>query len=48
MIKNLEQDVRMRKFLFAELREAGLDRVEIERSGQICERREVNFERAGP
>ena len=33
MIKNLEQDVRMRKFLFTELREAGLDRVEIERSG---------------
>ncbi|MFA6306958.1 MAG: 30S ribosomal protein S3 [Patescibacteria group bacterium] len=33
MIKNLEQDVRIRKFLFAELREAGLDRVEIERSG---------------
>lgn len=33
MIKNLEQDVRVRKFLFGELREAGLDRVEIERSG---------------
>ncbi|MDP2736613.1 MAG: 30S ribosomal protein S3 [bacterium] len=33
MIKCLEQDVRMRKFLFAELREAGLDRVEIDRSG---------------
>lgn len=33
MIKNLEQDVKVRKFLFAELREAGLDRVEIERSG---------------
>ena len=33
MIKNLEQDVRMRKFLFTELREAGMDRVEIERSG---------------
>ena len=33
MIKSLEQDVRVRKFLFNELREAGLDRVEIERSG---------------
>ncbi|MBI4779245.1 30S ribosomal protein S3 [Candidatus Falkowbacteria bacterium] len=33
MIKYLEQDVRIRKFLFAELREAGLDRVEIDRSG---------------
>ena len=33
MIKCLEQDVRIRKFLFGELREAGLDRVEIERSG---------------
>ena len=33
MIKNLEQDVRLKKYLFDELREAGLDRVEIERSG---------------
>ena len=33
MIKFLEQDVRIRKFLFKELREAGLDRVEVERSG---------------
>lgn len=33
MIKNLQQDVNLRKFLFEELREAGLDRVEIERSG---------------
>jgi len=33
MIKCLEQDVRIRKFLFGELREAGLDRVEIDRSG---------------
>jgi small subunit ribosomal protein S3 len=33
-IKNLEQDVKVRKFLFAELREAGVDRVEIERSGR--------------
>lgn len=33
MVKNLEQDAKIRKFLFAELREAGLDRVEIERSG---------------
>jgi len=33
MIKCLEQDVRLRKFLFVELREAGLDRVEIDRSG---------------
>jgi len=33
MIKYLEQDVKIRKFLFAELREAGLDRVEIDRSG---------------
>ncbi|MFH1255624.1 MAG: 30S ribosomal protein S3 [bacterium] len=33
MVKNLEQDVRTRKLLFEELREAGLDRVEIERSG---------------
>lgn len=32
MIKNLEQDVKTRDFLFNELREAGLDRVEIERS----------------
>ena len=33
LIKNLEQDVNIRKYLFTELREAGLDRVEIERSG---------------
>ncbi len=33
LIKNLEQDVRLRKYLFDELREAGVDRVEIERSG---------------
>lgn len=33
MIKNLEQDVKIRDFLFNKLREAGLDRVEIERSG---------------
>ena len=33
MIKNLEQDVKVRKYLFAELREAGADRFEIERSG---------------
>ena len=33
MIKNLEQDVKVRKFLFNKLREAGLDRVEIERGG---------------
>jgi len=32
LIKNLEQDVRIRKYLFDELRQAGLDRVEIERS----------------
>lgn len=32
LIKNLEQDVRLRKYLFAELREAGVDRVEIERN----------------
>ncbi|MDD5032003.1 MAG: 30S ribosomal protein S3 [Patescibacteria group bacterium] len=31
-IKNIEQDVRIRKFLLKELREAGVDRVEIERS----------------
>ncbi|MDP2709246.1 MAG: 30S ribosomal protein S3 [bacterium] len=34
MIKSLEQDVKIRKLLFSELREAGVDRVEIERSGQ--------------
>jgi small subunit ribosomal protein S3 len=33
LIKNLEQDVKLRKFLFSELREAGVDRVEIERGG---------------
>ena len=33
LIKNLEQDVKLKKYLFVELREAGLDRVEIERSG---------------
>ena len=33
LIKYLEQDVRVRKYLFDELREAGVDRVEIERSG---------------
>lgn len=33
LIKNLEQDVRIRKYLFTELREAGVDRFEIERSG---------------
>ncbi|MDO8667616.1 MAG: 30S ribosomal protein S3 [bacterium] len=33
LIKNLEQDVRIKKYLFAELREAGVDRFEIERSG---------------
>lgn len=32
-IKNLEQDVKTRKYLFGELREAGVDRVEIERGG---------------
>ncbi|MDD5290655.1 MAG: 30S ribosomal protein S3 [Patescibacteria group bacterium] len=31
-IKNIQQDVRVRKFLLRELREAGVDRVEIERS----------------
>jgi len=31
-IKNVEQDVKMRRFLLKELREAGVDRVEIERS----------------
>lgn len=31
-IKNLEQDVKVRKFLIKELREAGVDRVEIERN----------------
>ena len=33
LINNLEQDVKARKFLFEQLREAGLDRVEIERGG---------------
>jgi small subunit ribosomal protein S3 len=33
LIKNLEQDVKLKKYLFKELREAGTDRVEIERSG---------------
>jgi small subunit ribosomal protein S3 len=33
MIKNLEQDVNLKKYLFTELREAGVDRIEIERSG---------------
>ncbi len=33
LIKNLKEDTKVRKYLFAELREAGLDRVEIERSG---------------
>ena len=33
MIDYLKQDVKLRQFLFAELREAGVDRVEIERSG---------------
>ena len=33
MIKYLEQDIRLRKYLFVELREAGVDRIEIERSG---------------
>lgn len=32
LIKNLEQDVRVRKYLFVELREAGADRFEIERN----------------
>jgi len=31
LIKNLEQDVKLRNYLFTELREAGVDRVEIER-----------------
>ncbi|MDD5071994.1 MAG: 30S ribosomal protein S3 [Patescibacteria group bacterium] len=31
-IKSIQQDVRIRKFLLKELREAGVDRVEIERS----------------
>jgi small subunit ribosomal protein S3 len=31
LIKNLEQDVKLKNYLFAELREAGVDRVEIER-----------------
>ena len=33
LIKNLEQDVKLRDFLFNELRGAGVDRIEIERSG---------------
>lgn len=33
LIKNIEQDIKVRKFLLKELREAGVDRVEIERSG---------------
>lgn len=32
-IKNIEQDVKIREFLINHLREAGVDRVEIERSG---------------
>lgn len=32
-IKNVEQDVKIRKFLLKELREAGVDNVEIKRSG---------------
>ena len=31
-IKNIQQDIRVRRFLLKELREAGIDRVEIERS----------------
>jgi len=31
-IKNVEQDVRIRRFLLRELREAGVDRIEIERN----------------
>lgn len=33
-IKNIQQDVMMRKFLLKDLREAGVDRVEIERNAQ--------------
>jgi len=33
LVKNIEQDINIRKFLIKELREAGIDRVEIERSG---------------
>jgi small subunit ribosomal protein S3 len=33
-VKNLEQDIKVRKFLTKELREAGIDRVEIERNRQ--------------
>lgn len=33
MIQNLQQDVNLKKYLFTELREAGVDRIEIERSG---------------
>ena len=33
MIKSLEQDVRLKKYLFVELREAGVDHIDIERSG---------------
>jgi len=33
LIKNLQEDVKVRKYLFKELREAGVDRIEIERSG---------------
>ena len=33
MINNLKQDVKVRKYLFVELREAGVDRFEIDRSG---------------
>jgi len=33
LIKNLEQDIKLKKFLFVKLREAGVDRFEIERSG---------------
>ena len=34
LVKNIEQDVKVRRFLLKQLREASLDRVEIERSGQ--------------
>lgn len=34
MVKNLEQDIKTRRFLMKELREAGVDRVEIERSAK--------------
>ncbi len=33
-VKNVEQDVKIRRFLLRELRESGIDRVEIERSAQ--------------